>query len=206
MSKSLGNVLDPFAVIDRFGTDALRYYCFREVSFGQDGGVSTVTFGERYETELANEYGNLASRTLAMVVRYRDGVLPDVEVDPVLAPDFDGLADEVCELLDRAEVTQALDRIWQRVRRLNRYVEETAPWQLAKDDARAGDLDVTLRSLAEGLRVVTVLLTPYIPETAAKLMAALDQSDATIDSARYGAAPGGQTVERVPQLFPKIDG
>jgi methionyl-tRNA synthetase len=205
MSKSLGNVLDPFEVMDRFGTDALRYYCFREVSFGQDGGVSTITFGERYETELANEYGNLASRTLAMIARYRDGLVPDVEVDPVLASDFEGLGDEVCRLLDRAEITQALDRIWQRVRRLNRYVEERAPWQLAKQEANAGELDVTLRSLAEGLRVVTVLLAPYIPETAEKLLAALGQTDGTIEGARYGTLPGGQTVERVPPLFPKIE-
>jgi methionyl-tRNA synthetase len=205
MSKSLGNVLDPFEVMDRFGTDALRYYCFREVSFGQDGGVSTVTFGERYETELANELGNLASRTLAMIARYRDGVVPDVAVDAGLGSDFDGLTSEVCELLDRAELTQALDRIWQRVRRLNRYVEERAPWQLAKDEARADELDITLRSLAEGLRAVTVLLTPYIPETAAKLLAALGEDDHAIATADYGARPGGQTVEKVPPLFPKLE-
>src|ERR1700754_1245864 len=119
MSKSLGNVLDPFEVIDRFGTDALRYYCFREVSFGQDGGVSTITFGERYETELANELGNLANRTLNMLGRYRDGTVPAVDVDPALGTDFDGLAQEVSDLLDEAEITQALELIWQRVRRLN---------------------------------------------------------------------------------------
>ena len=159
MSKSLGNVLDPFEVIDRFGADALRYYCFRDVCFGQDGSVSTTTFGERYETELANELGNLASRTMNMLVRYRDGVVPDVDVDPALARRLRRASpSEVAELLDRAEITQALDAIWQRVRRLNGYVEETAPWQLAKDDAKAGELDRALRSLAEGLRVVTVLL------------------------------------------------
>jgi methionyl-tRNA synthetase len=205
MSKSLGNVLDPFEVMDKFGTDALRYYCFREVSFGQDGSVSTVTFGERYETELANELGNLASRTLAMIVRYRDGVVPDVDVDQGLAADFDGVDREVCELLDRAEITQALDRIWQRVRRLNRYVEERAPWQLAKDDARAGELDATLRTLTEGLRVITVLLLPYIPETADRLLAALGHEDRGIAGARLGAAPGGQSVERIPPLFPKVE-
>jgi methionyl-tRNA synthetase len=204
MSKSLGNVLDPFVVMDRFGTDALRYYCFREVSFGQDGSVSTITFGERYETELANEFGNLASRTLAMVSRYRDGVVPDVDVDPALQADFEGLADEVSALLDRAEITQALERIWQRVRRLNRYVEETAPWQLAKDEANAQQLDMTLRSLVEGLRTITVLLVPYIPDSATRLLAALGSEDATIASARYGAATGGQTVEKLPPLFPKV--
>jgi methionyl-tRNA synthetase len=205
MSKSLGNVLDPFEIIDRFGADSLRYYCFREVSFGQDGSVSTVTYGERYETELANELGNLASRTLSMIDRYRGAVVPDVDVDPVLAADFDGLPEEVCALLDRAEVTQALDRVWQRVRRLNRYVEERAPWQLAKDEARAGELDITLRSLAEGLRAVTVLLTPYIPDTAGRLLAALGREDATIAGARYGSAAGGQTVEKIPPLFPKVE-
>jgi len=204
MSKSLGNVLDPFEVMDRFGTDALRYYCFREVSFGQDGGVSTVTFGERYEAELANELGNLASRTLSMIVRYRDGVVPAVEADAVLAADFDGLRAEVSSLLDRAEITQALDRIWQRVRRLNRYVEERAPWQLAKDDAKAAELDVTLRSLAEGLRVVTVLLTPYIPESSARLLAALGREDTALAGADYGTAAGGARVEKLPPLFPKL--
>jgi methionyl-tRNA synthetase len=205
MSKSLGNVLDPFEVMDRFGTDALRYYCFREVSFGQDGGVSTTTFGERYESELANELGNLASRTLAMVVRYRAGVVPDVDPEPALAEDFAGLAEEVSGLLDRAEVTQALDRIWQRVRRLNRFVEERAPWTLAKDEDRAAELDVTLRSLAEGLRVVTVLLAAYLPDTAARLLAALGREDDSIGAAHYGAAPGGQPVERLPPLFPKLE-
>jgi methionyl-tRNA synthetase len=203
MSKSLGNVLDPFEVMDRFGTDALRYYCFREVSFGQDGGVSTVTFGERYEAELANELGNLASRTLSMIVRYRDGVTPEVEGDPALAGEFEGLAEEVGELLGRAEITQALDRIWQRVRRLNRYVEERAPWQLAKEPASAPELDRTLRSLAEGLRVVTVLLVPYIPDSAARLLAALGHEDTALARAEYGAAPGGARVERLPPLFPK---
>jgi methionyl-tRNA synthetase len=203
MSKSLGNVLDPFQVMDEFGTDALRFYCFREVSFGQDGGVSTTSFKERYESELANDYGNLASRTLAMLERYRAGVVPQAEVDPALAPDFDGLVDEVCALLDRAEVTQALDRIWERVRRLNRYVGDQAPWQLAKDEARAADLDVTLRSLAEGIRAVTLLLHPYMPESTVTLLDALGESDRTLAHATFGARPGGATVTRIAPLFPK---
>ncbi|MBA2515536.1 MAG: methionine--tRNA ligase [Solirubrobacterales bacterium] len=210
MSKSLGNVLDPFEVMDRFGTDALRYYCFREVAFGQDGSISTAGFESRYETELANEYGNLASRTLAMIARYRDGTVPAVDVDPALAPDFEGLAEEVRSLLDQAEISAALERIWQRVRRLNRYVEESAPWQLAKDEERAQELDIALRSLAEGLRVVTVLLHPYVPDTAAKLLAALGLDDGgngiamSLEGARFGAHPGGGRVEKLGQLFPKI--
>ncbi len=203
MSKSLGNVLDPFEIIENFGTDALRYYCFREVSFGHDGGVSTTGFGERYESELANDYGNLASRSLAMINRYRDGVVPDVDVDPALQPEFDGLGAEVCELLDHAEITQALERIWQRVRRLNRYVEERAPWQLAKDESKASELDTTLRTLAEGIRVVTLLLHPYMPETTDKLLAALGEDERALDAAQLGARPGGGRVEALPPLFPK---
>jgi methionyl-tRNA synthetase len=202
MSKSLGNVLDPFEIIDRFGTDALRYYVLRDVSFGEDGSVSTTAFEQRYETELANEYGNLASRTLAMVARYRDGELPAADVDPALAVEFEGLADRIAERIDRVELTQALDDIWQRVRRLNRYVEEQAPWQLAKDPDRAADLDRVLHTLAEGLRVVTVLLCPWIPEASAKLLDALGTPDASLDSARLGARTIGATQALQP-LFPK---
>jgi methionyl-tRNA synthetase len=202
MSKSLGNVLDPFEIIDRFGTDALRYYVLRDVSFGEDGSVSTTAFEQRYETELANEYGNLASRTLAMVARYRDGQLPSAEVDPELAADFDGLADRVAELIDRVQLTQALDEIWRRVRRLNRYVEEQAPWQLAKDPDRAADLDRVLHTLAEGLRVVTVLLDPWVPEAAAKLLAALGTPDTSLDAAGLGARTIGK-VQALEPLFPK---
>lgn len=203
MSKSLGNVLDPFDAMDKFGTDALRFYCMRDVSFGQDGSVSPADFETRYETELANELGNLASRTLAMLVRYRDGTVPDADPDPELAGDFDGLAERVAALLDDVQVTAALEEIWQRVRRLNRYVEERAPWQLAKDEDKAGELDVTLRSLAEGLRVVAVLLHPYVPATTAKLLDALRTPDLDLQRARYGAVAGGATVARLDALFPK---
>ena len=125
-----------------------------------------------------------------MVRRYRDGVVPEVEPDPELASDFDGLAERVAELLDGAQLTPALDEIWQRVRRLNRYVEERAPWQLAKDEAKAGELDVALRSLAEGLRVVAVLLHAYMPASTEKALAALGQPETSFDAARYGAGAG----------------
>jgi methionyl-tRNA synthetase len=202
MSKSLGNVLDPFAIVDRYGSDALRYYCFREVSFGRDGSVSAAGFEARYEGELANEYGNLASRTLAMLARYRGGELPAVALDGELAGDFDGLAQEVCECLDGAELTQALERIWQRVRRLNRYVEERAPWTLAKDERRVGELDEVLASLAEGLRVVSVLLGPYLPVSTERLLDALGARERTLLAARYGFTEGGAAPRRVGKLEP----
>jgi methionyl-tRNA synthetase len=202
MSKSLGNVLDPFEIIDRYGIDALRYYLLRDVTFGEDGSVSTEDFERRYDTELANELGNLANRTLAMVARYRDGTVPTADVDPALAADFDGLAERVVERMDRVELTPALDDVWQRVRRLNRYVEEQAPWQLAKDPERAADLDRVLSTLAEGLRVVTVLLAAWMPGTAEKLLGALGTPDISLASARFGAGRIG-AVGQLDQLFPK---
>jgi methionyl-tRNA synthetase len=204
MSKSLGNVLDPFEIIERFGTDALRYYLLRDVTFGEDGSVSTEAFERRYDTELANELGNLANRTLSMIGRYREGTVPDVDVDPALAGDFDGLAEQVAARIDRVELTPALDDIWHRVRRLNRYVEEQAPWQLAKDPERAADLDRVLRTLAEGLRVVTVLLAPWIPGAAEKLLDALGTPDTSLAGARFGAGKIG-AVGALDQLFPKHD-
>jgi methionyl-tRNA synthetase len=203
MSKSLGNVLDPFEVIDRFGTDALRYYCLREVAFGQDGSVSTAGFEARYESELANDYGNLASRTLAMLGRYREGVVPAVATDPELAGDFAGLCDEVAAALDRSDPSEALEAIWRRVRRLNRYVEQRTPWKLAKDPGAAAELDETLASLAEGLRVVTVLLHAYLPETADKLLAALGRPELDFAGARFAERGWGGQTSTIEPLFPK---
>ncbi|HEY4426994.1 MAG TPA: methionine--tRNA ligase [Solirubrobacteraceae bacterium] len=198
MSKSLGNVLDPFEVIERFGADALRFYLLRDVPFGADGSVSTAAFELRYETELANELGNLASRTIAMIARYRGGSVPAGDIDRAIGPDFDGLAQGVATLLDGAQLTAALEEIWQRVRRLNRYVEEQAPWQLAKEDSRAADLDRVLRTLVEGLRVLAVLLWPYVPSSAERLLGALGAPDVSLAGARLGAG----RVERVGELDP----
>ena len=203
MSKSLGNVLDPFEVMDKFGTDALRYYCLRDVSFGQDGNVSPASFEGRYESELANEYGNLASRTIAMVIRYRDGQVPAVDTDPELASDFDGLADEVAALLDRAELTQALDVIWQRVRRLNRYVEERAPWRLAKDPAAAATLEQALATLVEGIRVLSVLLHPYMPASTGRLLDALGAPAIEFAHTTFAEHGRGGRVTALESLFPK---
>jgi methionyl-tRNA synthetase len=203
MSKSLGNVLDPFEVIEQFGTDALRFYLMRDVAFGADGSVGMEAVKQRYESELANEYGNLASRSLAMIARYRDGVVPVAPTDPGLLDEFAQLPGEVAGLLDRAEATQALELIWQRVRRLNRYVEERAPWKLARDPAAAGELDVVLASLAEGVRALSVLLHPFIPAATTTLLAVLGAEDTSYTAARLADRGSGRSVGALEPLFPK---
>jgi methionyl-tRNA synthetase len=205
MSKSLGNVIDPYKVIEVYGTDALRFYLFREVAFGHDGSVSPEGFENRYTSELANEYGNLASRTLAMIGRYRDGTVPHAQPPPGIAGEFDGLAQRVRARFDEVDVSGALDETWRLVRRLNAYVQDEAPWQLAKDDSRAGRLDEVLYALAEGLRVVSLLLHPFMPEATERLLAALGAEGRSVESARFGEEPGGTRVGELPPLFPRVE-
>jgi methionyl-tRNA synthetase len=200
MSKSLGNVLDPFEAMDSYGVDALRYYLSRDVQFGADGSVSIEALAARYDGELANELGNLASRSIAMLRRYRDGHVPDGELD--LSDEFAGLHEDVSGRLDRADLTGALEAIWQRVRRLNRYVEEQAPWTLAKDEARAADLDRVLRTLAEGVRTLAVLLWPWIPGSSEKLLGAVGRSDTAYAKAQFGTDVP-DAVQELDPLFPK---
>src|SRR5262249_1149049 len=150
-----------------------------EVRFGNDGSISAAGFEERYNSELANEYGNLASRTLAMIGRYRDGVVPDAT--PAELAELSGLPGRVCERLDAVDLTGALEEIWEAVRGLNRYVQDQEPWKLAKDEANAERVDQILYSLAEGLRSVSVLLSSYMPDTAERLLQALGQPDLALD-------------------------
>ena len=138
-----------------------------------------------------------------MVIRYRDGQVPAVDTDPELASDFDGLADEVAALLDRAELTQALDVIWQRVRRLNRYVEERAPWRLAKDPAAAATLEQALATLVEGIRVLSVLLHPYMPASTGRLLDALGAPAIEFAHATFAEHGRGGRVTALESLFPK---
>jgi methionyl-tRNA synthetase len=205
MSKSLGNVVDPFEVIEAYGTDALRYYLMREVGFGQDGSVSPEGFEARYTGELANEYGNLASRTLAMVARYRDGVVPQAEPPQELRQDFDGLAERVASRFDEVDLTGALEEVWRLVRRLNGYVQEEEPWKLAKEPEAADRLDQVLYGLVEGLRVVSVLAYPYVPRSTERLLATLGQEDRSLQHARLGAFPGGARIGELAPLFPRVE-
>jgi methionyl-tRNA synthetase len=205
MSKSLGNVIEPFHVTEVYGPDALRFYVLREVSFGSDGEVSPEGFETRYNTELANEYGNLASRTLSMINSFRDGAVPTAEPPAELVAEFDGLLEAVKARIDEVELTAALDEIWRRIKRLNRYVQDEEPWKLAKDPAEAERVDQVLYTLAEGLRVVSVLLHAFMPVKSEEMLAALGREDLGLEEARLGAKPGGATVGELGQLFPRVE-
>ncbi|HZO08776.1 MAG TPA: class I tRNA ligase family protein, partial [Myxococcota bacterium] len=205
MSKSLGNVIEPFQVAELYGEDALRFYVLREVTFGADGEVSPEGFETRYTSELANEYGNLASRTLAMIARYRDGVVPDAQPAPAIVAEFEGLTETVCAHIDAVEITVALDEVWRRVKRLNRYVTEEEPWKLSKDEAQAERLDQVLYTLAEGLRVLSVLLHAFMPRSAERLLGALGREELGFENARLGAVGGGARLGELDQLFPRVE-
>jgi methionyl-tRNA synthetase len=132
-------------------------------------------------------------------------VVPEADPDASLAADFEGLPDRVCELIDRVELTGALDEIWRRIKRLNQYVQDEEPWKLAKDDAQAGRLDSVLYGLAEGLRAVSVLVHPFLPRAAERLLAALGREDLSLDGARFGTGVGGAKLGEPGQLFPKVE-
>ena len=202
MSKTLGNVIDPLALIERTaGPDPLRHYLIREVQWGQDGDVTEEGFQRRYEGELANELGNLVSRTTAMIARYRDGRVPAGEsaLEPV--------HERVGELLEALDLTAALEQIWGLVRAANRFVEERAPWALAKsaEPADAARLDETLYTLADAVRGLAVLLWPFIPGSAERMLEAVGDPGATgWERAGLGLLEPGTAVAQPPPLFPRL--
>jgi len=226
MSKTRGNVMDPFPLIEQYGADPFRFYCLREVSFGQDGMVSEEGFKSRYNTELANDLGNLLSRTTSMIGKYRGGVVPALPAgrsaaESPLAADAGAAIAAARAQLEDMDLTSALESIWVFVRRLNRYVEEQAPWKLAKEADAAGSgtlkgeagqaavaaLDATLYDLAEGLRLLSVLLHSFIPATAAAIRERLGLGDATPawQEAGWGLLLGGTTAIAGAPLFPRIE-
>jgi methionyl-tRNA synthetase len=206
MSKSVGNVIDPLDLIDVYGVDPVRFYLFRVATFGQDGSISVDGLHERYERELGNDLGNLLSRTTAMIARYRNGRLHPAPVSEELARDVDRVRIEAGGRLDEFDVTGALESIWELVRRLNRHVEQNAPWELAREPARAGDLDRVLYELADGLRAVAVALAAFVPETSERILSALRQpADLTWDLVAAGRASEAEGIEPAPPLFPRMD-
>ena len=206
ISKSLGNVIDALDLVDVYGSDAVRFWALRSVSFGHDGTASLDALHERYERELANDLGNLVSRTTAMIVRYRGGRVAPGIPNEELTTALDKLRAKLVARLDEYDLTAALENIWEVVRWLNRHVEATAPWQLAKDESKTAELDGVLYDLADGIRAVAVALSPYLPETAPRILGALRQPlDLSLEEIAYGRAGETEGIEAAAPLFPRVD-
>jgi methionyl-tRNA synthetase len=205
MSKTTGNVVDPVAVINEWGVDAFRFYVLRELDIGPDGNWTDEGFKARYSAELANGLGNLVNRSLSMLKRYRNGVVPGQSKD--LSSFADKVIKETRSLLEQNQLQGALQEIWSLVTRANQYVDQTAPFKLAKDPAQAQRLDEVLYNLAETCRILAVLLWPFLPESATKIYAQLGlkgEPNAFSAAVWGGLAPGHQIGEAAP-LFPRKD-
>ncbi len=213
ISKSLGNVIDPREMVEAFGADVVRYYLMSEVSFGKDGDFSVQQLKTRYNADLANDLGNLLNRVAGMTRKYLGGRFPsrhDGEDDGVLSDLAADVAERYAAGFDRFEFHAALGAVWELVRRCNRYVEESAPWTLAKDPAMVERLETVLYNCTEALRVVAVLITPVMPEKANELLAALgiDQKGEDLlfekDVSWRKEAGAGRKLSVERPLFPRL--
>jgi methionyl-tRNA synthetase len=205
LSKTTGNVVDPLAVIEEWGLDAFRYYLVRELAIGPDGNWTDDGFKVRYNSELANGLGNLLNRSVNMLNKYRDGVVPAVSTD--LAVDAMAAVRETTVHLEEHQLQDALSSIWTLVNRANLYVEQTRPFSLAKDPSQSGRLDEVLYNLIEVCRILAVLLWPFMPETAEKIyrqLQATGNPDRLAAASWGGMIPGKRIGTPVP-LFPRRD-
>jgi methionyl-tRNA synthetase len=203
MSKTDGNVVDPIAVIDEWGVDAFRFYALRELDVGPDGNWTDAGFRARYDAELANSLGNLVNRSLSMLKRYRNGVVPQRSNE--LASAAETVIAQTRAALEQNQLQAALLSIWSLITRGNQYVDHTAPFKLAKDPAQAERLDEVLYNLAELCRIIAVLLWPFLPQTAGRIyqQLGLNGSPDTFTEARWGGLQAQHSIGAVAPLFPR---
>jgi methionyl-tRNA synthetase len=197
--------VDPVAVIDEWGLDAFRYYVLRELDIGPDGNWTEVGFRSRYSAELANGLGNLLNRSLSMLKRYRQAIVPAISNE--LAAEAETTVAETQALLEKNHLQEALLAIWSLITRANQYVDQTAPFKLAKDPAQAKRLDEVLYNLAETCRILGVLLWPFLPSTAASIYTQLGLTGAPdrFAAARWGGLQPGHVIGSPAPLFPRKD-
>ena len=209
IGKSLGNAVDPFALAERFGADSMRYFLLREAPFGSDFSYSEEKIAQRHNSDLGNDLGNLLNRTLSMLKKYRDGVVPQRSIESDLAARFAGLPERVRESIFALEFRGALETVWELVTALNREIDERKPWALAKE-GRDGELDALLYDVCEGLRWLAMLLHPVMPERMSQMWTQLGLEGGIDDSwersLRWGGlTPGTQTRAGGGVLFPRIE-
>ena len=214
MSKSIGNVVDPIGLIEEFGADAIRYFLLREINLGQDGNFSRDALIQRINSDLANDLGNLLHRTLNMVGKFQQGVVlaPEgrSEIDASLIEDAMSTVKTFADDMNNMKISHAIKAVWAFISRANKYIDETAPWALAKDESKKQELANTMYNLVEALRIISGLIYPYMPTTAGKLWQQLNlpgtiEELRLADIEKWGGTPVNMHIGQAQQLFPRIE-